>query len=464
MIIMEQPPIVDLASFNLLTVLGLITLVSYVVLIPVTVYLSKKTNFFGNLNAWIDKKLGDEMPKEQPAAAQPEAPAPAQSAQETDTPPENELDKEGIASFKLRVKDIYYCRLSYKNRNLRTQDVSWVCNNLFIGKVERNGLFTGNRAGTVIISCLPTGASPDETQQMYQLHVVPTNPNWFADKILSHLFKGTKQDIIEASLSESRKIVAERPADRIVIFEGESSDKKLSLQFNVYKELERALFEMRDNSEAGYNKLVEELNERFEEVKLTQNRGIRVWAHQKIDDFDEEVDFYAFVRTTISHTYLGFGRFWREYGSIEEFKLNIRLAEAMFEDLLPGVSPVEVEADKAAKPEEPVKQPKTTPPVTPLKNLGEQLSEDKPVPVTEPGPDPDTVQQQEEVPEPEDLTQHETGQSPDNEESETPPSDGEDDESGKDQESEATGSGESKDLDFDEKEPDIDQFPNYKND
>ena len=412
---MENAPIIDLASFNALSILGIITLIGYIVLIPAVIYLSKKTDFFKNLNAWIDKKLGDEMPQETPSNPEPSPASPEAQAVQTDVQDEQELDKEGVASFRLRVKDFYYCRLSYKNKTLRSHAVSWLCSNQFIGKVEPNGLFTGTRAGTVTISCMATGASLDEAQQMYRLQVVPSNQDWFAENIINALFKGTKQDILEASLSEARKIVSEKPNDRVVIFEGGPSDKKLSLQFNSYKELVRALFEVRDNSQAGYNKLVQELDERFEEVKLSKGVGLRVWAHQRIDDYDEEIDFYAFIRTTINHTYLGFGRFWREYGSIEEFKLNIRLAEAMFQDLLPGVKPEEVEAQEPPKPQKPAEPVKQTPPVEPQKSLNEEQQREEPVQTPEPEPEP--ANQPQTPPDPEETP---GGDEEQQEETETP--------------------------------------------
>ena len=79
---------------------------------------------------------------------------------------------------------------------------------------------------------------------------------------------------------------------------------------------------------------------------------------------------YAFLRLTADGRRLfGISQFWRQNGEIDEFLLNIQMAEKYFADLMPGIAPVEAEVDYEEEEEEPEKPA----PSLPKQESGEEL-------------------------------------------------------------------------------------------
>ena len=84
--------------------------------------------------------------------------------------------------------------------------------------------------------------------------------------------------------------------------------------------------------------------------ELRSGGDIDIWVRRNSDESKNEVDIYAIFKRLKDGTWvLGIGRTWREYGEIDEFVLNIGMAEKMFIDCLPGEPLTEVKADEQQK-------------------------------------------------------------------------------------------------------------------
>lgn len=329
---------------SILQFLGFLTVTCYAVIIPLALYLSRKTDFFERFNNWIDSLVDDKAAADDrlsgPAVATALA---ADPADQDPVPGREELQKEGVASFSIMVKDRYYCMPSTIDTESRIHPLDWMTDNEFVGQMDSEAVFTGQKAGRTIVSCVRKGDRMDPGTAMYEIDVVPSNPKWFAEKSVASLGSRKNKAAVLSSLA-GHKILSENPARKIIVFEGKGEARKISVQFNHFDELERVLYELKNIRETETSVLEQELNDRFEEIPLI-GTGIRIWTKRIIDTSKDEVVLYAFLREyQDGRRFLGIGQTWREYGEIDEFLLNVGMAEKMFRDLLPGTVQASVSA------------------------------------------------------------------------------------------------------------------------
>lgn len=306
-------------------------------------YLNRKTKYIHKLNEWIDRILGLTAIKEENRDAEEtveeKASSEEQAAKPAELPASVNNDKVGIATLRLRIGDIYYCRLSSANRESRRFNLAWYSKNEFVGKVDDNAVFEAKKTGTAIVGCQRIGVGFDTGSDMYEINVIPTNRSWFAEPMLRALENKTKRDILMSSMPGVR-IISDDTEKNIVTYEGDLEYKSMKVQFNDYGEIERVLYELRTDCPT----LADEMKERFEPVRLS-GEGLTAWARCFADESKEEILQFAILRKyEDGKIYFGMSQFWREFGEYEEFELNIALAEKTFADLLPDRKPAKVKA------------------------------------------------------------------------------------------------------------------------
>lgn len=307
-----------------------------------SVLLYKKTDFFKTVNRSIDKLLGikDDSPSEekepQPGTAEKE------KEEKPPQPAEPRPENSGVASFSLLVDDVYFCQLNSLNRDSRIYKPKWMTDNEFVGTIDDSGVFTGKKVGRTNVLFKRRDDAFDEGSVMYEIDVVPTDRNWFADRLFSQMLERAPKDDVYASLI-LRKTLYEIPGQKIKGYDGLAEDRKLVVQFNAFDELARFAFFLRSTSEKTVEALARQLDERFEKVKLEYGK-LRLWVHRDINEEHDEVDAYAYIKETKDgQLLLCIGQTWREYGELLEFQKNVLMAEKMFKECLP-----EVETEKIA--------------------------------------------------------------------------------------------------------------------
>ena len=305
-------------------------------------YLNRKTKHIQKLNAWIDHVLGLSPVQEETDnknSVKEEGSIEEKQVKPAELPASVNNDKVGIATLRLRIGDIYYCRLSSAHRESKRYDLAWYSKNEFVGKIDDNAVFEARKTGTAIVGCQRIGVGYDTGSDMYEINVIPTNKSWFAEPMLKALENKTKRDILMSSMVGVR-IISDDTEKNIVTYEGDQEYRSMKIQFNDYGEIERVLYELRTDCPT----LADEMKERFEPVRLS-GEGLTAWARCFADESKEEILQFAILRKyEDGKIYFGMSQFWREFGEYEEFELNIALAEKTFADLLPDRKPAKVKA------------------------------------------------------------------------------------------------------------------------
>ena len=299
------------------------------------VFLSKRTNLLRRIDDYIDKIL----PPEKLTKAEP-SPQAASNTQAAPTPipvptEEETRDMSGIACFEIQVGETYVCHLNYQNRGGSYGEMSWFNDNEFVGEIKDNGLFKAFKVGTSNIFCVSKGHSYDAGAQAYSIKVVSALGPWFADLYIEQLTeRKAKADFLAKNVK--RKITKEIPSKNIIVYSGSPAESSYSFtsQFDAMNLLSRVCWAISPDKKTE-EQLIQRLEERFEEIKLSVSNGFRIWIHQIIDSEHEEVDIYAFIKyNERNELILGIGQTWREYGEKEEFLDNIRMAIRSFGDII----------------------------------------------------------------------------------------------------------------------------------
>lgn len=338
---------------------AIISLITLPLNIFLFVFLNKKTPLIENFNQWLDRKLGVPPPK--PAEPEPKP----QDKKEEDKGKKEEVIKRPenfhTALFKIPVGDMYHCMTSSVDNDSRRYTLEWTTDNDFIGTIDKDGLFTARKTGKVSLFYKRKEDISDKGHNAYQIEVVPTHREWFGNEFLSALEERTLKEKVISKLMD-RTILSEKPQQKSITYAGVGDYSELTVQFNMYSELERVLYVLQKH--ANTDDIVKELDERFEEAKLV-GTGIRVWTRRYKKDKDEEIDevtLYAFLRETLSgQRYLGISQSWREYADIYEFLENVQMAEKTFAEIMPGTPVADVKAIIEKK--EPPKPAPALPPV-----------------------------------------------------------------------------------------------------
>ena len=338
---------------------AIISLITLPLNIFLFVFLNKKTPLIENFNQWLDRKLGVPPPK--PAEPEPKPQDKNKGEEEKKEEVIKRPEDFHTALFKIPVGDVYHCRTSSVDNDSRRYTLEWTTDNDFIGTIDKDGKFTARKAGKVSLFYKRKEDISDKGHNAYQIEVVPTHREWFGNEFLSALEERTlKEDVISKLMN--RSILSEKPQQKSITYAGTGDYSELTVQFNMYSELERVLYVVQKH--VNTEDIVKELDERFEEAKLV-GTGIRVWTRRYKKDKDEEIDevtLYAFLRETLSgQRYLGISQSWREYADINEFLENIKMAEKTFSEIMPDIPVADVSAVVEKK--EPPKPAPALPPV-----------------------------------------------------------------------------------------------------
>ena len=322
------------------------------------VYLNKKTPLIENFNQWLDKKLGVPPPK--PAEPEPEKDAEQTTEGKKEEVIERPKDK-STALFKIPVGDVYHCMTSSIDEDTNRYTLEWYTDNNFLGTIDEKGVFTSRKTGSVALFFTRKEIISDKPNHAYQIEIVPTNGDWFGNEFLADMEGRTLKEKVISKLI-TRAILSEKPQQKSITYIGVGDYSELTVQFNMYSELERVLYVLQKHVKT--EDIVRELDERFEEAKLN-GTGIRVWTRRNKKDRVKEIDeviLYAFLRETLSgQRYLGISQSWRDFSDINEFLENVKMAEKTFSEIMPDVPVADVTAVVEKK--EPPKPAPALPPV-----------------------------------------------------------------------------------------------------
>lgn len=319
----------------------------------IMIFISRRTNLLKRIDLLIDRIIPLKQEEQKEEKKKEENESSEAEPKEKPAPTEKEIqDMTGVAAFEILVGETYQCHLNYENRGGSFGEMTWSNDNEFVGKIKENGLFTGKKVGKTNVFCMTKGHSYDPGEQAYCISVVSKHGKWFADTLIEQIQSNKKEsDIFTSNIH--RKILFERPEKKVICYNSDLQNEysELLLQYDESNVLARCVYKINENKDSN-KRLLELLNERFEEIKLKSPAGVQIWIHQIIDDQHEEVDIYAFLyRNQTGTLWMGFGRNWRKFGEKQEFIDNIKLALRQFVDLtaLPDTDP---EASKE-KPEKP---------------------------------------------------------------------------------------------------------------
>lgn len=257
----------------------------------------------------------------------------------------------GISCFSLPVGQVYHCRQNSQGRSSGMYELRWFSSNEFIGKVDGDAVFTALKAGTVDVYCARKNDDYDQGAHAYRITVLPRDGKWPVQKVIDLLLaRAERRTVLEAFMDS--KILRDDPVGNVIEYRQCGSFEKITLQFDRTGRLERTVYLLKTGKDCSARipeGMVSELDDRFEEIPLITEGGIRLWIHRFTDEEHDEVDVYAYMRESMAEGIRGrrvlcIGQTWREYGEIDEFLLNIRMAEKMFSGILPGEEPIPVEA------------------------------------------------------------------------------------------------------------------------
>ena len=320
------------------------------VMIPFSVlgilYLYKKTDVMEKFEARLDKILDEKENKKKPKESQGQ-PAPSQAQTKPEPPaqasPETEEEpsqKYPIARFRLGIGDIYFCRLGSNDQGGRSQKLLWTVENDFIGEIQNGDVFKALKTGKVVVSCAREDNDFDAGSRVYEIDVTPSNENWFVEPLHKMILNKAKKETVLSYLA-GKRLVSDRPGRNIMTFEDDKG--KISVQFGTEGFLERVVLQLKKKGAEVYAGLEKEIEERYEKVKL-KTGALPIWVHRISTVEFNEVDAYVFVKFIDGAYFLAIGRNWREYGEIDEFLLNISMAQKQFQDIIPNLDIVTVEA------------------------------------------------------------------------------------------------------------------------
>ena len=159
----------------------------------------KKPQYIQKLNARIDKILNIETPNNnQKTKTEKETKAEDKSETKKETDEENakketeekesksieEINEEmNISNMTLKVEDTYKCNITeWDRQHIEGNNFTWKSTDDFIVSIDKmSGKLKANKVGECYIECGGT--------TFYFVKVLPTNPNWFATKILKIVLK-----------------------------------------------------------------------------------------------------------------------------------------------------------------------------------------------------------------------------------------------------------------------------------
>ena len=310
--------------------------------------LYKYTNLIEKFDHFLDKHLTKKV-KQANSNEEPKEGQVSEDKTEKESP-KDAPELSGISCFSLSVGQIYYCRQNSQERASGIFSLRWFTSNEFLGKVNEDAVFTALKAGVVDVFSSRKNDDFDHGAHAYRITVLPRNKEWSAQRAIELLLCRAKREKVLAAYMDS-KILRDDETRHMMEFRQNGDFEKVILQFDKSQNLERAVFVLNDRRDPALLETIKdikrELEDRFEEVKLTKGEGISLWIHRLIDEEHDEIDIYAYMRISASvkgKWILCIGQTWREYGEIDEFLLNANMAEKMFSSCLPEENYIGIEA------------------------------------------------------------------------------------------------------------------------
>lgn len=326
------------------------------------VVLYKKTDLIDKLDLWLDRMLGLKE-KDIIKGIEKQGGAKKKDGQDGEEEIENGYIP-GITHIKIPIGGIYSCQLNIMSKRNSTARFQWQSDNEFIGKVDEKGNFKGLKAGTAKIYYESEASGEEQPIWVYNIEVIPTDREWFADRYIKAVLEGEKKVNVLAG-ERDRRLISINDDKDVFTYRGGKNGRGVIFQFSP-RGLERCVIQMKWNDlNKEYSGLAGKLEERFNKVQ-TNRENFYIWIHQNISAGDSEVNAYVYVKNIGTNNYaLCIGRAWRECGTETEFLQNISMAETMFMDCLPGIKPVSTTAiqkdsdtarEESVRAESPVRQ------------------------------------------------------------------------------------------------------------
>lgn len=350
----------DITTILLYYAIGCLILLPFYVLF--IIYLcKKKPQYIQKLNARLDKILGietAEVKKEVKPDAEKKETESKDETPEKESKSIEEINEEmNVSNMVLRVADTYKCNITEWDRQyIEGNNYTWKSTDKFIASVdEMTGKLEAKKVGECFIEC--GGAT------FYFAKVLPTNPDWFAAKILRIVLGNMDKSNITANFI-SEKILDLNEESRIISYKGWLENmEKFSFEYNKRNEVIRALIVLK-NAESTVNDICKNLGEYMSPVEFEKNSKIttKYWVHKSNNEGIESVDYNAFLKVgTNGDLYFGIGECWRIGADDQEIVTNPEMIDRSFKALLPASEvPAQLRTiAKISKPKAPKKN-KTT--------------------------------------------------------------------------------------------------------
>lgn len=296
------------------------------------IFFAKKTKLILHINNFLDQVLGIKPKEEKTEGQKDEKKTPEATNAET-----------GVSAFNLIVGDSYFCMQTMQDRNGDIYDTEWLSDNRFVGIIDESGLFKSNKIGLVNIFCCRKGDAFDTGTHLYAINVCPKDNKWFGHWFIKAVSNRMSKIDLLAHFVKT-KISSEIPAKGIICLEGKEDYRSLILQLDETSKLSRCVIILKRTSKEDLQLLKENIEEVFEKVELEKG-NTEIWVRRTIDDSKDEVGVYCFLKKLKNgNIAFAIGQTWREYGDIDEFLLNIKMAEKQFIDCLPNEEIEELKA------------------------------------------------------------------------------------------------------------------------
>ena len=168
------------------------------------VVLYKKTDLIDKLDLWLDRMLGLKE-KDIIKGIEKQGSTKKRDVQDGEEEFENGYVP-GITHIKIPIGGIYSCQLNIMSKRNSTARFQWQSDNEFIGKVDEKGNFKGLKAGTAKIYYESEASGEEQPIWVYNIEVIPTDREWFADRYIKAVLEGEKKVNVLARERDRRLI------------------------------------------------------------------------------------------------------------------------------------------------------------------------------------------------------------------------------------------------------------------
>lgn len=321
------------------------------VLLPVCLMLvivfARKGGLIEKVNGWLDammpaKKTASETDKKK-----------TEEKKETDW----DRNSKVMTCMRLKAGETYQCILSDTEKNEVGSQREWSVSDAFVGQIDDDtAVFKALKAGKTYVECGEV--------RIYYIEVTPKDGKWFARQEYEAYIQSSASDQIK-KMYPPKKI--QTSADNQIIKVNDIL-QNASVTFGLDKKgtCQNVLFTL-PNNEQNLTAIKSGMSDRMEQIEI-KNLDMMLWILKQGRKKEETVSSAAFVILKKKTILFGFGRNWRQDGTIEEFLANpnmfIRTFSTMLDDEdIPTImaivdeSPRKESAKQRTEPEKPVEKP-----------------------------------------------------------------------------------------------------------